>query len=388
MSSRSSDSTRIAREHELEVVDQVVRGGGHARPEDATLIDFVMLVRATRPLPDHGAAMRLDQRLLGSNEPDPRRNRRRALLVTTAFVMLLGVVGIVGVNLDRISGQEGLSLGRPETVMKTIDNGGVALPDAAHRQPGLEEGLANLPTSKQSSFAVSSDVDRDVARTARLVLATPGKRIERVSDRVVAVVDAAHGYVASSNVRSTQGGRGRARFELMIPATKYQQTLARLSGLAHVRSRSQSTEDITTEFDGARRALSAARARVAAARAHLAGAESDAARASARHLLERAKFSERQALRRVRANQARVSFVPLELTIVADNSAEAADQNTIEKAIDRAGAILTGMLAALIVALAVLVPLGLVLAGVIFGLRRSRRVRHERVIDTAASQPE
>jgi type IV secretory pathway VirB2 component (pilin) len=222
-----------------------------------------------------------------------------------------------------------------------------------------------------------------------LTLAADGGKIETISDRVNAMTDRFGGYVATSRVSAGEGNKGRASFVLMLPAAQYNDGLAALSKLAHVRSRSQSSEDITADFKATERALKANQDRVAALEAKLAAAETPAARVAIRHNLERARFAMRQSARRARVNRQRVNYVPLELTIVADKTADTAGDGTITKAIDRAGKILTGAVAVLIVALAVLLPLALIGAASIFGYRRWRRASRDGAIAAATSaQPE
>ena len=231
----------------------------------------------------------------------------------------------------------------------------------------------------------SAAVPREVARETRLTLAADGKDIERLADRVNAIVDKYGGYVAQSNVRGGEGNRGRASFQLMIPAAQYKATLASLSKLAHVRSRSQSSEDITTTVNSAERELKRWTARVNRLEDQLAAAQTEAQRAGLRRQLASAKAALRQATGQVRSNRARVNYVPIALTIVADKTAADKDKGEIAKAFDKAGEILTGIAAVLIVALAVLIPLALILAAVWFGARRWNRARSDRTIDASAA---
>lgn len=379
--------------HELEVIDAVVRGGGHARPEDAALTDFALLVRNARPLPDHGAAIRLDERLT-SEQPERRQVRRPLLLAALASFVVIAVVGGVALN---GGGPQDFSQPSAEPhagqVTTPADSAGGSVSGPAVPEGQKRKAFEDLTDSKAMQSGVSKGAamvaqDREVARDARLTLATPGARIERLSDRVVETVDDARGYVANSSVRSGQGDRGRADFRLMLPAAGFQETFAALSKLAHVRSRSQSTEDITADYRASERVVRQREARVAALETKLDAAETPATRQATRRDLERAKFALRQAERGLRVNKNRVQFVPVELKIVADSAAATADQGTIGKAVSRAGEILTNIAAVMIVMLAVGIPVAIASALALLGYRRWRRTRADRTIGGAAAQPE
>ena len=89
---------------------------------------------------------------------------------------------------------------------------------------------------------------RQVERYAELTLATPPGKVEDTADGVVRVTDRYSGFVV------VLGGVGRRRrhagatFTLRIPSDQVQAALADLSELGHVRERTQSTDDITSEF--------------------------------------------------------------------------------------------------------------------------------------------
>lgn len=378
--------------HELDVIDAVVRGGGHARPEDAALTDFALLVRNARPVPDHGAAMRLDERVK-SAQTVQKSNRRplAAALATFALALLVG-----GATLN--SQRDARDL-RSTAVSGSTSVEAVPRDSGTVQDPGVQKSLAQdssnqakLATQESAPATIGSraDVaeDRRVARDARLTLATPGAKVERLSDEVVATVDAARGYVADSSVSTGQGGRGRATFRLMLSAATFQQTFSDLSKLAHVRSRSQSTEDITADYNSAQRGIQLWEGRVIRLEEKLKQAGTAAQKAALTRQLVNAKAALRNAEARNRANLARVKYVPVDLKIVADSTAATADQGTIGKAFSKAREILTNVLAALIVILAVLLPLALVAALATLGYRRFNRTRSDRTIGEAAAQPE
>lgn len=381
--------------HELEVIDAVVKGGGELRPEDAALTDFALLVRNARPVPNHGEAAVLDERIEVARAPKSARKRPRwePVLAGGLVVLVFGAVVAVAVKPGQptsVSGSVATTAAPPAspTVEPEISRSTADLiesPDSNVQKSaaGLEKGLAAQAIPRAGAGP------REVARTARLTLAANGDKIETISDRVNAMTDRFGGYVATSRVSAGEGSKGRATFLLMLPAAQYNDALASLSKLAHVRSRSQSSEDITADYKASERALKLSQDRVAALEAKLAAADTPAERVAIRHNLERARFALRQSTRRARVNRQRVNYVPLEMTIVADKSADTVGKGTIAKSVDRAGKILTGAVAVLIVALAVLLPLTLIGAIGYFGYRRWHRIRRDGAIAAATTvQPE
>ncbi|MBJ7459076.1 MAG: DUF4349 domain-containing protein [Thermoleophilaceae bacterium] len=388
-----SEKIDEASAHELEVIDAIVRGGGEVRPEDAALTDFALLVRNARPLPDHAEAAALDARVkeaLGAKRPRERMIFKPAFAGVCGLIVLCGAVVAVGLGTgDYNSGDDA---GRPMPDASTNNSLGAAeAPSTVQKSvAGDQSGAADSVESLQSVApnppgVTSAGQPRDVARETRLTLAADGDEIERLADRVNAIVDKYGGYVAQSSVRAGEGNRGRASFQLMIPAAQYKVTLASLSKLAHVRSRSQSSEDITTTVNSAERELRRWTARVNRLEDQLAAAQTDAQRIILRRQLSSAKAALRQATGQVRANRARVNYVPIALTIVADTSAADKDKGEIAKAFDRAGEILTAIAAVVIVALAVLIPPALIVGLALLGMRRWNRGRSERTIDASAA---
>jgi hypothetical protein len=376
----SSERINETEQHELDVIDAIVRGGGEARPEDAALTDFALLVRNARPVPNHGEAAALDARV---QAPASARERKQRLIFKPAFAGFCALVLLVGAfGAAYIGSLDG-------TTALTSDGGDDAAPASAQPESTDDFAAAEKSALPSESGITSAEAPREVARQTRVVLAADGSDIERLSDRVNAIVDRYDGYVASSRVRGGEGNRGRATFALMIPATQYKPALASISKLAHVRSRSQSSEDITTAVNSADRELDRWTARVNRLENQLAAAETPAQQASLRRQLASANAARRAAARQVRANRARVNYVPIALTIVADKTAENKDKGEIAKAFDKAGTILTGIAAVLIVVLAVLIPLALIASAIWFGLRRFNRARADRAIESATTpQPE
>jgi hypothetical protein len=216
-------------------------------------------------------------------------------------------------------------------------------------------------------------------RSAALTLAARPRDIETVADGIVRVTDAAGGFVASSTV-SNDGGD----FELRVPTARLQKTIADLSRLAHVRARSQSTRDITAEGVSARgRVREYEKERLGLLRA-LARAttlnETDAIKARLR-MVNASLAAARQSLRQV---DNRAAFANVSVTLVPDHSAGAPGGGsswTPGDALHDAVRVLEVTAGVLLIALAILLPVGLVAGLAVLAGRATTRRRRARALD-------
>ena len=102
---------------------------------------------------------------------------------------------------------------------------------------------------------------RKVVQGAQLNLTAAPNRVDDVAQEIYDVVGQANGIVENSSV--TQGGPGGyANFQLSMPSARLGQTMTQLSSLnyAQVVSRTDSSQDITDQYGAATRALADARA--------------------------------------------------------------------------------------------------------------------------------
>lgn len=379
-------SAEMRQKHELEVIDAVVRGSADARPEDAELVGFALSMRAARPLPDHGVAMRIDERVAKARSG--RRQRRYPVWqLVAACACLLLVAGIVAV--DRLETRTtGLSMA--PKVVETLDSA----PDATGRDRFVQEaqGLAGARLAGEPEMAKLAPSTRAPARkkerSATISLVAPPARFDRVADRISAVAVDAGGFVQTAKTRVSDQNRARGTFLLMIPVKNYRSAMAQLSRLGHVRSQSQGEQDITAEYTSVERTLKGRRSRTEALERQLQSATGDAERASLKRQLRRARIAERQAARNARSTRWRANYVPVDVRLGVDSNADNAGKSEVSKAFSRAGDILEKIAAALIVVLAVLLPVVIVALVLWWAARRWRRHRSDRVLAGAATQPE
>jgi hypothetical protein len=406
-----SAESNVTTDRDFEVIDAAVRGGGSARPEDAELVDFALLVRGARQVPDHGTAQRLDARLSGDATKAPhRRSGFRAVLAITAgvAVMVFGALVVTEGGLDGIEGGDTISnLAATDTTTSlrtpAVPNANSA-PESLQKSLGIEQQSAlrstnNLTAADNASAkaamggsetllgttADSPSRDRKQSKQATLTIAVSPKRIDEVADDIAAIADRAGGYVVDASVRKTGSNYGRGEFQLMIPVEKYDGVLASITQLGHVRRRQQTMQDVTAEYNRTARRLADSRSRVNSLEKELAGATSDQQRATIEQKLRRARVTVRNNLAAARAVRTRVNYVPMHVELVSDAKAEDGDKGAVAKAFDRAGEILTTVLAWLIVALAVILPIALVAAFSIWLWRRLHRSRADRTIDAASA---
>ena len=263
---------------------------------------------------------------------------------------------------------------KPAPDESALSAGGAATnPSAGYQSSG--------PTSKyQTSAAEPAAGRRDVERDAELVLMAQTGEIGEASSDVFAAVHAADGVVLRSSVEDS-GTDANAEFELLIPSTELSDALASLSQIAEVRSRRESTRDITAPTTGVETRLADSRARIDGLLLQLASAESEEERAA----VETELRSERKYAAVLRAQldqiRRRADFAEVSLRIesgAADGSGSATWG--VGDALRAAGGILTIAAAVAVVSLAVIGPLALILLLGWFVQRLWLRQRRERAL--------
>jgi hypothetical protein len=123
--------------------------------------------------------------------------------------------------------------------------------------PALQNVAPALPAPTPAAGAGAA---RAVQRDASLALLAPRGQVQQVADRAIAATDRLGGIVESSSVSVDDRGGSQASLELRVPAAVLDRTLAALSALAHVSSRSEDTQDITDATGAARERLAESRA--------------------------------------------------------------------------------------------------------------------------------
>jgi hypothetical protein len=402
-------------ERELAAVDATL--GGQPVDADLTeLAELVLAVRAERPRPRPDFAEELDARAaagfprsewkapgetaLESDAGRPPRKtarsgfpflpafkpRRLPLAFGTAASLLIVVTAVVSSGVFSGESRDESVRGRPQGAPPSADITTDREPAAPSAGAGSESAKALSPATSvapPSRTGVRPRVTkREVDRDAALVLAAPRADIEDTADGVIQVTDRHQGFVLRSNVSSGDEGRAGATLELRIPSDRLQPALRDLSELAHVRSRTQTTQDITARFVSARSRLNDARAERRALLRQLARATTPNETASIRARLRLANRQIAAARSDLRGLRDRVDFSTVSVAIEADESVKEPDGGwSPGDALRDALGILETTVGIVLVSLAVLVPLAALGLLAWLASSRLRSTRRERALD-------
>ena len=375
---------------ELEALEAALAGDPAAEPELSALVRDV---RAQTPAMAPDFRVRLDERVAGGFAKAPRRARRR-FAALRPMVPALGVAGCVIAGLVAIVLSSG---GGSNDSAGSAGAGRVGAPaqtessDSAKSSGGGGSGASGSSSSGSSTPQLSAPApgpaapaqQRRVERSTRLELTTTD--VQAASDGVVRATQATGGFVQSSQV-STGDGRSTASFVLRVPTGRLDDALARLSRLGHVRSLQQSADDITNVYNGASTRLAEARAERRGLLRALSKATTAAEISSLRARIADNRGTlqrEQRALNAVR-NRANYATVGLELTGVARKHAALPSGGswTPGDAAHDAVRVLEVSAGVALIALAVLVPLGLVGAAGGFAAVAVRRRRREAALSS------
>src|SRR5690349_16668623 len=221
-----------------------------------TLDELAIALAAEAPRPHEDFARRLDARV-AAGFPRMRALPKLPPLavfggVTAAAVALIVAVTLVGNSGTSMKSSTASSAETSAPQPAAADSTARALSGSratAQAAPALKAAPAPAPARQ---------TPRHVERSASLTLAATRGKLEPVANRVVGVVDQHHGYVLHSSVTSGAGSGGS--FDLRVPVGQLQATIADLSRLADVRSRSQNLNDVTTTYNATQDRLATQRA--------------------------------------------------------------------------------------------------------------------------------
>jgi len=374
---------------ELAAVDAALRGEAVER-RDADLAELVELVRAERPRPRPQWSAELDEAMaegFGAGRAGAgsrvaarvRRLRERLpgglLLPSLATAASLLLVLVVGASLLRSGGTQ-QTLDKAEPVQQPQSREAAPSAGAGSVPEGDSEAGAVAPATPGRSTA------RKVERITSLTLATGSGEIDDVADEVVRVTDGHGGVVASSSVNTNDANGGGANFELRIPSHRLQPALAELSKLAHVRSRSQTTADVTRTYVSARDRLNEALAERRGLLGQLARADTPNETANVRRRLRLAAGRISRARSELASIRQRTDLSQVRVSIEPRRGDEGTGGPwTPREALGDALSILSVTLGVIVVSLAVLLPVGLLGGASWLGARGVRRRRREAALD-------
>ena len=365
---------------ELELLDAVLEG----RASDPAIELVAATVRADAPDLPSGLDRRLRTAIAEGFAGQDRGQRRRAWL-TPALGGLAAVAVAVVIALPAVrGGEDEESAGTSSSGSAAMQQRPAPVPESAGGATAQDSAASGAPLLQRAAPG-----PRRVRRAADLVLATPLADLQETSDAVARTADRLGGRVQRSGVTASEEA-GEATFDLRVPAGRLDEALAALAKLAEVRSRSQSSRDITARFTAVRERLADARAERRALLRALAAATTGAEIESLRARLDLASGrieAAKAGLSRVRrtASLARVGVTVIGLAGNDEGRADEGGGWTLGRALDDAAGLLTVVAGVLLVAGAGALPL--IVVGLLAwpAVRVHRRRRREGALRQGAA---
>jgi hypothetical protein len=387
MRPRSDEPLDPRVEHELATIDAAL-AGRTTDPGDADLAELALLLRDERPEADPGWASRLDERAAagfprGGGRGGLRPSRRTGGWLAPAgalATLLLVVVVVAVVNEGGGTGGDMAATSSPATAEKATRESPDAVEGVAPGGAGASSSYdsQSLSRLRDSGKIAPGTENRRVDRDAQLGLSTQPDEVRDVTDEVITITRSLGGVVASSQV-SARDGSTSSSLELTVPTRNLDQALDRMTDLADVDSLNETAVDITRPVIDAKDRLRDAEAR----RRELLQALGNATTEAEADALEAKIADARREISRAEAELERISrrarLSDLAVTVSSDPGASA--HRDLGDWLDDDVDVLRTVAGILLVALAVLLPLGLIAAVAGWIVYRIRRRRRERVLD-------
>jgi hypothetical protein len=354
-------------------------------------------VRALAPPLPPGLEQRLRERI-EARAPAPARHARlsrlRAALVRGRAWLAAGSrhPALAGVGIALVAAIVTLAFVAPWNKQHPggrLDSATERSVEGSSASAASSSSVTSAPATARAAKQQLAPFAREVApgapariqqRAASLTLAAKPSEVQSLSDRVAQLAVREGGVVQSSQVHLESGTAGEANLRLSLPSAHLSAALAAIARLAPTRAESQQLQDITDEYDAAKRKLSDAVAERQAllralSRASTQGAiESLHARLS---LASGAITSDREAFASI---SKRGSNANVEVSVIGDAHAASGGGLSVSGGLHDAGDVLRVSLAVLLIALAVLVPLAILAALLLLAWRGSRRRLRERAL--------
>ncbi len=419
----------------LEVIDATLAGEA-VEPEYAELAELTLILAGQRPEPSAEFAALLDERVARRFAPADtgtgRRARRWWFYAPGAAVAVAGAAALAiviggggsgkpqGLATVGSSSSAAASTSAPSPVRAASSHSGrgtsavggragatgainsqssaagsgssqsSAAGSASSQLSPPASAFSSAPTASVPTSAIPTPATqgRQVVQSAQLALSTRPSQVDAVAQEVFDVVAAQNGVVDNSQVTATNNATGYAQFQLSIPSAALSQAMGDLSRLhgASVVSRTDATQDITGQVGAAGRALADARALRTSLLRQLQNATTTTAIDSLETQIHGAEASISSDLATLNRLHHQVDFSQVAVTINASmvppvHPVAGGDSFTLGKAAHDAGRVLVVAAGVALIALAVLVPLSLVVALVVWVAYAIRRRRREHALD-------
>lgn len=381
----------------LQVIDATLAGDA-VEPEYAELAELTLILAGQRPVPSAAFSAALDDRVARRfaerQPPREQRVRRRWLFAPGAAIAAVAAVVAVVVLAGGSGGSSSSS--------STTASAGASVPNRSVHQlaaPAPKAAAHLTPSAKSNSAATSSGSiagspaltpqtsGRQIVQSAQLSLSTRPSNVDSVAQQVFDVIAAQNGVVKSSQVTASNNANGYAQFELSVPNSNLSRTMSALSQLhgASVVSRTDSTQDITQRLGGVGMRLTDARALRTALLRKLATATTTTEIESLKIQIRDVDASISSDRATLRSLHHQVDFSTISLTInasmVPGHPVSSGSSFTLGKALHDAGRVLVVAAGVALITLAVLVPVGMVVAVVLWVAMAIRRRRREQALD-------
>ncbi len=365
--------------------------------------DVALLVAGVREFPREEFARELDARVARRFAPEPVRVARRTprgRLTRWAAGSVVAVVAGAVAAVVIISGGSPTQHGV---------NGSTAIPPIAFRSPGTEKLPATTATHGGATFGApatssASGVAQSLStsnaavpaapgakqiQSAQISLSTPNAHVDQVSQEVFNVVALEHGTVQNSQITAAtaNSGGGYASFKLSIPTGNLQAAMTQLSRLhyAAVSARTDASQNVSNQYANDQRQLTDAQALRTSLLKQLQTADTETAVDSIKAQLKLAENQISGDQSTLNSLQHRISYSTvsvqinsggLPLTPVARSGGF-----TIHRAIHDAGRVLVVSAGVALITLAVLVPVAMVAALLMWLWVWLRQRRREHALD-------
>lgn len=387
----------------LDAIDAVL-AGEPVDPDRADVAELALLLAGERPRPDAAFTTLLDEGVRRRFEaPQPPRPPRRRWLwgpaaglavavgVAVAVVVSAGPSGSSSHSALPVtassSGAATASVPAPSAKLPASAAGRIAPSGTAIASgrpvPAESPSTSSAATALRPAALQPPTTGRKVVQGAQLALTTSSSHVDTVAQEVFDVVGQERGIVNSSTVTATGGPGGYAQFQLSIPSASLPQTMAALSTLqyARVASRTDTSQDVTNQYNAAVTRLADARALRTSLLKQLADASTQAQIDSLTAQIHDAEASISSDLAALRALNNQINYSQVTLTINGGPLPVPAQGSggggfSLHQAAHDAGRVLTVAAGAALIALAALLPVSLLVAlgwWVVGVLRRRRR---------------
>ncbi len=246
--------------------------------------DVALLVAAAREFPSEEFARELDERVArrfapgpadsGTRadghrwwRPPPRWTAAPAALVVAGAVAAAVIVpdlGSGGAPLAAFNGGSALVAHGKDSASYSSGTGsaGAASTSGPLAMAGQPVRAAALPST--GSFSAPSVPGTRQIKSAQITLSTPNEHVNQVAQEVITVVASEHGTVQNSRITSASrsSGGGYATFTLSIPTGNLQAAMTQLSRLrfAALNSSTAGSQNVSSRYDSYQRKLGDAQA--------------------------------------------------------------------------------------------------------------------------------